>query len=237
VAQDANSLAVLYGVAPGDQASSILQAMETVLRTPNGPRAFSTGSGADVISPFISGFDVYAHFEAGDAAGALDLTRTVWGLHMTSAKPLYSGAVFETLALDGTPQSPTRTLSHAWGSGPTSALSKYVLGVRPIQAGYQTWLVEHQPGDLSWAAGTVPTPHGPIVVAWQKGAAGFSLEMWVPAGTRATVGVPIGVGALLRDNGRTVTGVIASNEPGGRTGYIYLKNLRPGSHLIQVTGP
>jgi hypothetical protein len=74
VAQDANSLAVLYGVAPGDQASSILQAMETVLRTPNGPRAFSTGSGADVISPFISGFDVYAHFEAGDAAGALDPT-------------------------------------------------------------------------------------------------------------------------------------------------------------------
>jgi hypothetical protein len=51
----------------------------------------------------MSGFDVDAHFEAGDAAGALLLIRTVWGQHMTHDKPFYSGASFEGLARDGTP--------------------------------------------------------------------------------------------------------------------------------------
>jgi alpha-L-rhamnosidase len=183
----------------------------------------------------ISG-DVHAHFEAGDAAGALSLIRTVWGLHMTHDKPFYSGAVFETMALDGTPESPTRTLSHAWGSGPTSALSKYVLGVRPVEAGYQTWLIEPQPGDLTWAEGTVPTPHGPIGVAWyRKAAGGFSLGVRVPNGTLGTVGLPVaGANAQLSDNGKTVQGVSASQQPNGRTGYVYLADLGPGLHWIQV---
>jgi hypothetical protein len=34
-----------------------------------------------------------------------------------------------------------------------------------------------------------------------------------------------------------VAGVSAAQEPNGRTGYLYLENLRPGPHLIQVTGP
>ena len=113
-----------------------------------------------------------------------------------------------------------------------------MLGVRPAEPGYQTWLVEPQPGDLTWAAGTVPTPYGPIAVAWQHGAQSFSLQVWVPAGTRGTAGLPLsGASAVLRDNGRSVAGVSAANEPGGRAGYLYLENLEPGVHTIQVTGP
>jgi alpha-L-rhamnosidase len=237
VAQDANILAVLYGVALPDRTASVLQSTEAALQTPHGPRAFSSGSGANVISPFISGFDVYAHFEAGDAAGALALIRTVWVQHMTHDKPFYSGAVFETLNLDGTPENPTRTLSHAWGSGPTSALSKYVLGVRPVEPGYKTWLVEPQPGDLSWAEGTVPTPQGPVGVAWYRGTPGFfGLGVWVPAGTRGTVGLPVaGANALLSDNGRIVAGLSASQQPNGRAGYLYLRDVSPGLHWIQAT--
>ena len=96
--------------------------------------------------------------------------------------------------------------------------------------------VEPQPGDLRWAAGTVPTPYGPIAVSWQKASRGLRLELWVPWGTRSTVGLPVsGAGAALSDNGRTVGGVSASQQPNGRTGYLYLQNLRPGPHVIQVT--
>ena len=112
-----------------------------------------------------------------------------------------------------------------------------MLGVRPVQPGYKTWLVEPQPGDLSWATGTVPTPYGPIAIGWKKDGVAFSLELLVPAGTSGTVGVPVNAGgALLRDNGRTVTGVSAAKEPNGRAGYLYLQDLKPGAHLIQVTG-
>jgi alpha-L-rhamnosidase len=238
-AQDANALTVLFGVAPPGQAALILQNMEAALATPHGPLAFS--SNPNLISPYMSGFDVDAHFEVGDAAGALSLIRTVWGQHMTHDKPFYSGATFEGLAPDGTPAGaglPSRlaSLAHAWGSGPTSALSKYVLGVRPVEPGYKAWLVEPQPGDLGWAAGTVPTPYGPIAVSWQNTSRGLRLELWVPGGTRGTVGLPVsGTNASLSDNGRTVTGVSASQQPNGRAGYLYLQNLRPGAHLLQVT--
>jgi len=58
----------------------------------------------------------------------------------------------------------------------------------------------------------------------------------VPTGTSGTVGVPVNAGgALLSDNGRTVTGVSADKEPNGRGGYLYLQDLKPGAHLIQIT--
>jgi len=140
------------------------------------------------------------------------------------------------VALDGTPGlGESTSLAHGWGSGPTSALSKYVLGVRPVQPGYQTFLVEPQPGDLGWAAGTVPTRYGPIAVSWQATSQGLRLEVWVPQGTRGTVGIPVsGASAALSDNGRTVTAVSAANEPNGRAGYLYLESVRPGAHVIQV---
>jgi alpha-L-rhamnosidase len=43
VPQDANSVAVLFGVAPNEIAASILQRLGTALN--EGPLAFSTGSG------------------------------------------------------------------------------------------------------------------------------------------------------------------------------------------------
>lgn len=154
---------MLFGVVPATQAVSILQKTDAALNTAHGPLAFSSSSGlSQLISPFASGFDVHAHFEAGDAAGALNLIRTLWGA-MRPSQPSYSGVTWEALAPNGTPQSPSTSLAHAWSSGPTSALSKYVLGVRPVEPGYKTWLIEPQIGDLTWATGTAPTPYAEIL--------------------------------------------------------------------------
>jgi alpha-L-rhamnosidase len=220
-------------VAPLSGAPSILETMEMALGTPNGPLAFSSGSG-DVISPFISGFDVYAHFEIGDAAGALALIRTVWGLHMTHDKPFYSGGVFEKLAEDGTPPVENTSLAHGWSSGPTSALSKYVLGVRPASPGYKTWLVEPQPGDLSWAEGAVPTPYGPIEVRWEKEGSELFLEITVPDGTCGSVGLPVsGSPDTLIVNGQKLKSETKASKIGtGRPGYAYVHDLAPGTYRI-----
>jgi alpha-L-rhamnosidase len=245
--QDVNALAVLHGVAPADKWASILQNLKNDLYTTNGPVAFSLDSvysSFPVISPFISGFEVWARFEAGDATGALDLIRTVWG-HMQKGSPFYSGGVWETLGPDATPKfGPGTSLAHPWSSGPTSGLSKYVLGVRPVSPGYKTWLIEPQTGDLSWAKGRVPTPYGPIKVKWEKASPGLRLEISVPAGTSGTVGVPSSSGTdALTDNGERIqtpqkqAAANASDDSGGRRpGYIYLENLGPGEHVVQVTG-
>jgi alpha-L-rhamnosidase len=84
------------------------------------------------------------------------------------------------------------SLAHAWSTGPTSALTSYVLGVTPASPGYATWQVAPQPGGLGWAEGAVPTPHGDITVKWASSPAGFAIAIQAPRGTTGTVVLPKG---------------------------------------------
>jgi alpha-L-rhamnosidase len=162
---------------------------------------------------------------------------------MRKSSPYYSGATWEYVALDGTPGLGEGTsLAHGWASGPTSALSKYVLGVRPVKPGYRTWLIEPQTGDLTWAEGTVPTPFGPIGVEWRKTAQGIHLEINVPEGTSGTIAVPTSSnGNIVTDNGRPLKKAeerTSESDPeganGGRPGYIYLEDIGAGPHSIEI---
>lgn len=56
------------------------------------------------------------------------------------------------------------SLCHGWASGPTSFLSRYVLGVKPVEAGYKKIKIEPNLGDLEFACGDIPTPYGNIHV-------------------------------------------------------------------------
>jgi alpha-L-rhamnosidase len=242
--QDGNSYAILYGVAPaqGTSVAAILERLTTALyRTPTAPNAtgpvpVQQSSGSTQVGPYTSAYELFARFENDDTANALALIRNEWGL-MRKNSPSYSGATWEYVALDGTPGlGMTTSLAHGWSSGPTSALSKYVLGGRPIQPGYKTWLVEPQPGDLSWATGTVPTPYGPIAVGWRKNGNSFEVTISVPRGTSGTVGIPSASGAVsVTDNGHVIKSISASNVSNGRAGYVYVQNLQPGEHVIRTT--
>ena len=171
---------------------------------------------------------------------------------MRQGSAYYSGATWEALAPDGTPATREsaggtfQSLAHGWGSGPTSALSKYVLGVRPVQPGYKTWLIEPQPGDLSWAEGRVPTPFGPITANWKNAPDRFALDVVVPAGTRGTIGIPAPAGRVsIKVNGRLfkqkekkdkqVDVFTLEENVGGRDGYVYVNDLPPGTYSIVAT--
>src|SRR4051812_31698630 len=83
------------------------------------------------------------------------------------------------------------SLAHGWAGGPVPALSGYVLGIRPVTPGFATWVVEPQVGDLRFAQGQAPTPHGPVVSRWERGEGSFSLTAGGPAGPTGSVGVPL----------------------------------------------
>ena len=83
----------------------------------------------------------------------------------------------------------TRSDCHAWSAAPTCVLMQEVLGVRPIEPGYQRVQIKPFPGGLSWAKGTVPTPHGDIQVSWTQGKQ-FELELTLPDGIKADVILP-----------------------------------------------
>ncbi|WP_295119449.1 amylo-alpha-1,6-glucosidase [uncultured Chitinophaga sp.] len=55
-----------------------------------------------------------------------------------------------------------KSLCHAWGASPIYLLGKYYLGVKPLTAGYETYVIEPALGGLQWMQGKVPTPKGEI---------------------------------------------------------------------------
>jgi alpha-L-rhamnosidase-like protein len=88
----------------------------------------------------------------------------------------------------------------------------------------------------------VPTPYGPIEVRWEKDGNGLELKVKIPPGTSGTIGVPTAEGtASVTDNGLPMqTGKkrspasVLDDASGGRPGYVYLQDLGPGTHSIQV---
>ncbi|WP_080905464.1 alpha-L-rhamnosidase C-terminal domain-containing protein [Parabacteroides sp. Marseille-P3160] len=57
---------------------------------------------------------------------------------------------------------------HGWASGPTSWLSRYVLGIRPLEPGFKKVEIRPHLGKLEWAEGTFPTPYGVIKVRHER---------------------------------------------------------------------
>jgi alpha-L-rhamnosidase len=51
---------------------------------------------------------------------------------------------------------------HGWSSTPTRDLVVYVLGIQPSEPGFTRVRIAPSLGDLEWASGTAPTPHGTI---------------------------------------------------------------------------
>src|SRR5207249_4326501 len=86
----------------------------------------------------------------------------------------------------------TRSWCHAWAALPAYILPTYVLGVRPLEPGFSRALIAPQLGDLTWAEGRVPTPHGPIAVRLDKDGQGLNVELALPPGVVAEVRLSVG---------------------------------------------
>ena len=245
VAQDANSLAVLYGVAPASDDATLLAALKTDLwTTPYGPKPFTGSTYSSVISPYVTGYEVDASLSANDTADAESLLETVWGDMINPSNPDDTGTMWENISASNGQVGfgASSSLAHGWATTPVSALSGYFLGVQPATAGYATWTVEPHPGDLSWAEGNVPTPHGSIAVDWagQKGTGEFSMQVTAPSGTTGTIAVPTygATDPIVTVGGQTVWSDGTFTATTGITGassdanYVYLTGVQPGTYLV-----
>ena len=101
------------------------------------------------------------------------------------------------------------SLCHGWSSGVTSWLTEYVLGVQPRTGGFARTMIVPHLGNLSWASGRVPTPHGDIVISVKANIHADSIRLTLPAGVDTLVGV---LGRSVTVNGQTVTPVRRSTK-------------------------
>ncbi|OUJ73510.1 alpha-rhamnosidase [Hymenobacter crusticola] len=135
-----------------------------------------------ITTPYMRFYELEALCAMGEQSYVLKEMKSYWGgmidLGATSFweeyDPAKKGA--EHYAMYGRPFG--KSLCHAWGASPIYLLGKYYLGVKPLTAGYDTYLVEPNLGGLQFMEGTVPTPQGDITVSCNlkqikvKGAAG-----------------------------------------------------------------
>ena len=201
-AQDANALSVLFGIAPDDKVPGILSALKT-LWGPHGSEPYSGSTYSNLISPFITAFEVEADYLAGDTTDAEQLVGLTWHQMLDPQNPFYTGTFWENIGPDGTATESRTSLSHGWASGPTPIMTSYVLGVQPADPGYATFTVAPHFGSLTWAKGAVPTPYGQIFVSWVKKGASYSLKVQAPPGTTASIALGASHATVRGGTGRT----------------------------------
>lgn len=80
--------------------------------------------------------------------------------------------------------------SHGWSSGPTSALTIYVLGLQVTSPMGQTWALEPHTSGLPAAEGGFETPLGWFGVKWTSTSKSFTMTVSTPSGTQGFVTVP-----------------------------------------------
>ncbi|MCW5891498.1 MAG: hypothetical protein KIT14_13235 [bacterium] len=170
------ALAVLVGLGSPLQRSAMLDALATA-----GGRLGPTTTG------YGQTLNVEALFRGGRAEAALALVRRYWG------GMLARGATTFWESFDPDEDRATEldlygrrygvSLCHGWSGAIAGTLAAHVLGVAPAAPGCARLVLAPQLGDLAWAEGDVPTPHGPVRVRWS--ADGARVEL--PAGAEATV--------------------------------------------------
>ncbi len=77
-----------------------------------------------------------------------------------------------------------RSHCHGWSAGPAYLLPAKILGVTPTAPGYREVSIRPQLGDLTWAKGEIPTPHGQIRVSLTSPTTG---EITLPPGITGTL--------------------------------------------------
>jgi alpha-L-rhamnosidase len=245
VAQDANGQAIAFGVADPGSNDRILRFLRDRLWVADGALPFSRDAGYSTnLSPFSTGYELAGRFAASDTRGALVLMHRTWDKMVTPASPYYAGTFWEKMLENGTVEDGAAatskagfvSLAHGWATAPTADLSRYVLGVQPIEPGFVRWSVRPQPGGLKWAEGQVPTPTGAIGVKWAQDAArhAFALRVTAPSGTAGEIGVPATRRSVVRVNGRQAwDGKRARHYRAHRAGgYVYLEGVPAGTYRI-----
>ena len=121
--------------------------------------------------------------------------------------------------------------NHAWGSAPGNLIPRYVLGVRPITAGYGQILIQPQLGQtLSYVKGTVPTIRGPVAVTVTNGASTCQMLLTIPGNVTATVMLPTLslTNPVALVDGITTGGAVAN-------GWMTISNIGGGQHAIWLS--
>ena len=176
-------------------------------------------------SPYGSQYLLEALFEAGmDDAAIQLLTSTGERSWMNMMR---EGSTLSTEAW-GMKDKPDQDWSHAWGAVPANIIPRYVLGVRPLTAGFGKALIRPRTSSLE-VQGEVPTIRGTVTVGVrQKQNEFYKLTVEIPINMTARLELPplpARDGELTFD-GKRVRAVFEN-------GHLIFDDVPAGKHTVQ----
>jgi alpha-L-rhamnosidase len=191
--KSAGALLVLSGIANADE-------MNKKLISKDGAHGFST---------FFGYYILTAKALAEDWQGALDGMRDYWGGMLSMGATTFwedfdinwmkNAAPIDELVPEGKVDIHgdwgaycyvkfRHSLCHGWASGPCPFMTHYILGVKVEEPGCRKLTIEPHLGDLSYANGTYPTPHGVVTIRNTKDSdENVTTEVTAPKGVEVTV--------------------------------------------------
>jgi alpha-L-rhamnosidase len=197
--QQANSLCVLFDIAPLDEQARVL---DFIYASENKAGVVEAGS------PYFSYYLLAALFHAGRHEQALRYIRERWG------RMLDWGATTWWEMWN-----PGASFCHGWSGGPTFNLSAEYLGVQPLKPGFAEVRIAPHFADLKYATGIVPTVKGDVRVAWQHDEKGgnVALRVETPEGVPAEVTLPVTGELRINKKSKLPKGVTLADPVPGTT--------------------
>jgi len=215
----ANFFPLAFGLVPADRQAAVLKFIHSRI----------AANGGMPCSVYGAQYLVEALFNAGDEDTALGLLTTNGPRGWLNMINLGSTLTTEAWNFE---DKPNMDWNHAWGAAPGNLIPRFVLGLRPLAAGFDHILVQPQLGTLAYAQGVVPTLRGPVSISASNAPGGFQLRLNIPGNVTATVMLPA---AGVTNSTALLDGSICSGTLSNS--WLILTNVRAGEHAISLNRP
>jgi len=161
VTRHANIFALLFGYATDKQRESIIN---NVILNDEIPQ---------IKTPYFKFYELEAMCNIGKIDDVMDRIISYWGAMIdagaTSFWEEFSPDIKWQNQLGMYGEKYGKSLCHAWGASPVYLIGRYLLGVKPTSAGYETFEIKPELDRFDWVEATVPIKEGSVSIKKKGG--------------------------------------------------------------------
>jgi hypothetical protein len=236
--QDGNSWAVVSNLTLSQAQSANIS---TALAKRWGPYGAPAPEAGPTVSPFISGFELQAHYLAGQPQHAVQLMKLMWADFMLDDPRMTNSTFIEGYSTNGdlhyAPYTNDPRISHAhgWATGPTSALTFYCAGLQITSAVGKTWMIAPSLGGLTSVEAGFETSLGSFAMNVTAMNGGVNVSFSTPKGTIGGVSLeyPAADSVLMVRNVGGAEDLVVTLM-GGASGKVEIDGLPGGKYEVQM---
>ena len=129
---------------------------------------------------------------------------------------------------------PNLTWNHAWGSAPANIIPRRMMGIEPLEPAFRKIRIRPQPDGVDRIDLKAPTIRGAVTANWNRSGGRYTLDVVVPANTRAEVWLPGSNPDALTEGGRPIAGAEGVEFRRREDGYTVVET---GAGSYSYAGP